>query len=126
MALFLVWLLVQSLQLWRRNAPGREIDLSLARAATIVVALIIAHSFADYPLRTAAIMAILAFACGILIAPPTAVSHATADEKRSARTPAERKMRPAPPPVRSPSNAPDSQHPAERWGRDIEWPEDWR
>lgn len=126
-ALFLAWLVVQSLRLWRRNAPGREIDLSLARAATIVVALIIAHSFADYPLRTAAIMAILAFACGILVPPTTAASDATADEKQSAHTPAEaRKMRPARPPARSPSNAPNSQHPAERWGRDIEWPEDWR
>ena len=41
----------------------------MARAGTLVVALIVAHSFVDYPLRTGAMMAILAFACGLLVAP---------------------------------------------------------
>ena len=87
------------LRLWRGDAAaGTEIDLSMARAATLVVALILAHSLVDYPLRTGAIMAILAFACGLLVAPlaaPGAVAHreAARGRKRNVAPPRRRKRR---------------------------------
>ena len=125
-ALFAVWLAGRALKLWRRNAPGSEIDLSIARAATLVVALIAAHSFVDYPLRTGAVMAIMAFACGLLVAPPFAESRISDQERsrRGSRMPQKAPLRP--PPAPRPADAPISQHPTERWGRDIEWPEEWR
>jgi O-Antigen ligase len=67
---FLAWLFFMSRKIWR-NAPTdeRDIDLLLARAATIVIPLIIAHSAVDYPLRTEAMMAVFALACAFLIEP---------------------------------------------------------
>jgi O-antigen ligase len=123
-AAFLAWLAVRSLQVWRRTAPGREIDLSLMRAATVLIALIVAHSLVDYPLRTGAMMAIMAFACGLLVAPPPGEEdyEAVAGRRRGVVATA----RKGPEKVRRPANAPISQHPSERWGSDIEWPEEWR
>jgi O-antigen ligase len=124
-ALFLTWLVTRALKLWRRSAPLKEIDLCIARAATIVVALIVAHSFVDYPLRTGAMMAILAFACGLLIAPPSGIHDVIRDQDRDKRPvgPAQR-ARPRPPSLSA--GAPISQHSTDRWGNDIEWPEEWR
>jgi O-antigen ligase len=124
MAIFLVWLVVRVLQVWRRSAPVSEIDLSIARAATVVIALLLAHSAVDYPLRTGAMMAILAFACGLLVAPPQGAAYNPGIEPR-------RKERAVGPRARRPksprgSDAPISQHPSGRWGGDIEWPEEWR
>jgi O-antigen ligase len=125
-ALFAVWLAGRTLQLWRRNAPGSEIDLSIARAATLVAALIAAHSFVDYPLRTGAVMAIMAFACGLLVVSPLGESRISDEERsrRGSRVPQKAPLRP--PPAPGPADASISQHPIERWGRDIEWPEEWR
>lgn len=120
----LIWLAGRSAKLWRRQAPGAEIDLSIARAATVVIALIGAHSLVDYPLRTGAIMAIVAFSCGLLIAPLAGAppSHDRTRPPRKART-----RRPMPSSSEAATtNAPISQHPPERWGNDIEWPKDWR
>ena len=71
MLLFAVWLVRRSLQIWRNPRPDGAIplDWSLARAGTIVVALLVAHSFVDYPLRTGGMMTIMAFACALLIEP---------------------------------------------------------
>jgi hypothetical protein len=69
--LFVMWLARRSAEIWR-NAPASgasQLDWSLAGAATIVPALILAHSLVDFPLRTGAIMAIMAFACALLIEP---------------------------------------------------------
>jgi O-antigen ligase len=119
-----IWLAARSAHLWRRQTPGAEIDISIARAATIVIALVGAHSLVDYPLRTGAIMAIVAFSCGLLVAPlagPPPLPDRT-HTPRKART-----RRPTPSsPEAAATNAPISQHPPERWGSDIEWPKDWR
>jgi len=74
---FTVWLTKRSLEIWRSSAFGsRNIDLWLARSATIIVFLLAIHSFVDYPLRTAAVMAVTAFACGLLVAPSTEADKA--------------------------------------------------
>jgi O-antigen ligase len=72
LVLFLVWLIWRSVEIWR-NPPERdasELDWFLARAATVLIALIGIHSLFDYPLRTEAIMTIAAFGCALLIEPP--------------------------------------------------------
>jgi O-antigen ligase len=72
MGAFAAWFVARAVKIWRHGSIGtNEFDRSLARAATIAVALIIAQSFVDYPLRTAAMTAILAFTCGLMVAPAT-------------------------------------------------------
>ena len=70
--LFVIWLVRRSVEIWRSApAPGAsQLDWSLVRAATIVPALLLAHSLVDFPLRTGAMMAIMAFACALLIESP--------------------------------------------------------
>jgi len=87
MGMFVVWFGLRSVEIWR-GAPAdgaSELDLVLTRAATIIVALLVAHSFVDYPLRTGAVMAIMAFACALLIEPP--FSAQTDAQTRSALEP---------------------------------------
>jgi O-antigen ligase len=139
MGAFAAWFVSRAIRIWRYAAVGsNEFDRSLARAATIAVALIVIHSFLDYPLRTAAMTAILAFACGLMVetlgvddraklrrahpsfdtaehaaprvmaAPPAAWPPAIAADREAAR-----------------SDQPPRQRPA-RWGNDVEWPEAWR
>jgi O-antigen ligase len=81
--LFAVWLMLRSVTIWRRDpAPGMlEVDRQLARAATMVAALLVAHSFVDYPLRTGALMALMAFACALLLQQPIGVESRDKAEK---------------------------------------------
>jgi O-antigen ligase len=70
--LFAIWLVLRAVAIWRRE-PGSgmlEIDRHLARAATMVAALLVAHSLVDYPLRTGAMMAMMAFACALFLQQP--------------------------------------------------------
>ncbi len=85
--MFVVWLALRSVEIWqKRPAEGAsQLDWNLARAATIVVAVLIVHSFVDYPLRTGAMMAVLAFACGLLVEPPVSAQPQTALESLGAR-----------------------------------------
>jgi O-antigen ligase len=72
LGMFVAWLILQSIEIWR-SAPPRgasEFDWNLARSATLVVAFLVVHSFVDYPLRTGGMMAVMAFACALLIEPP--------------------------------------------------------
>jgi hypothetical protein len=138
---FVIWLGLRCFKLWRRSPPigAREVDVSLARAATVVVGLLMAHSVIDYPLRTDAMMAFLAFACALLVAPPVGARdelRAGAPEsrprtrQRSAPQPVAApaaRARPWPEPVSSgtaPALAPvpASERPLEG----LNWPEEWR
>ena len=66
--LFLAWLAGATVRVWRDHNPGnRVLDNALARAGSIIILLILLHSAFDYPLRTAAIMALFALSCGLLI-----------------------------------------------------------
>ena len=140
---FAIWLVRSSAKVWRSTPSGRrEIDHSLARAATMVIGLLIAHSFVDYPLRTDAMMAIFAFSCALLVEPFWDAENAT----RSAREPSQERTRrkelkpPAsaapvagasPPPRPASSRGADkppkpTPQPPARWGQDIDWPKEWR
>jgi O-antigen ligase len=141
MGAFAGWFVSRAIKIWRYAAVGaNEFDRSLARAATIAVALIVTHSFLDYPLRTAAMTAILAFACGLMV--ETSGIDDRAKDRRArpsfdttAQVAAPRVMAVSPaaasPPAiaaeeePAPSQPPPRQRPA-RWGDDVEWPEAWR
>lgn len=124
-ALCAIWILRQVLRVWRTGSWGaRSVDLLLARAASIAIALVIAHSLFDYPLRTAAMMSLVAFCCALLTT-PAGHTHLDGDSIESNAARREPGLRPAPAmvepgPVRSPSLG------GERWGRGIEWPDAWR
>lgn len=67
---FLIWLLRRARDAWRRSPDdGVEADVTLARAAVLILVLIGLHSFVDYPLRTTGIMTVAAFCAGLLINP---------------------------------------------------------
>jgi len=146
MALFLIWLISRALQVWWL-APGwgHRIDRDLARASTVILALVIAHSFVDYPLRTSAMMAVFAFAAALLVPPPGHRAHGP-EPAGERNEPPERAVGPeggsglsrgvAWPPVSEAGAAPDQDLKAigaptppgagKRWGEAIEWPEAWR
>jgi O-Antigen ligase len=65
---FLAWLTASTFKLWSTGQPeARVLDLALARAAPIVIVLLLLHSMVDYPLRTAALSVLFAVACGYLV-----------------------------------------------------------
>ena len=88
MGMFVIWFVRRSVEIWRSAPPfgAREIDWSLARAATIVIALLVAHSLVEFPLRTGAMMAIMAFACALLIEPPVGAEDALEPQALRTRT----------------------------------------
>jgi O-antigen ligase len=132
---FMVWFVLRSIANWRRAPSGANaIDRSLARAATMIIALLLVHSLLDYPLRTVAMMAVLAFSCSLLIVP---VQAAESGVLREAVEPRSRGHRPArmsvvasqpPAPVQGAAvNTPVPAKTADnRWGEDVDWPEVWR
>jgi O-antigen ligase len=136
---FATWFVSRAVKIWRYGSVGaNEFDRSLSRAATIAVALIVTHSFLDYPLRTAAMTAILAFACGLMV--ETLAGDTRAKERRVHTSPGAAVQDAAPrvpavsvalPPATAadqdatPSYRPPRQRSA-RWGDDVEWPEAWR
>jgi O-antigen ligase len=140
MAAFAAWFVSRAAKIWRHAAVGaNEFDRSLARAATIAVALIIVHSFLDYPLRTASMTAILAFACGLMVETLGVDNRAKERHVRSSHGAATQDAAPRlvavsvaslpaiaadQEPAPSHDNPP-RQRPA-RWGDDVEWPEAWR
>jgi hypothetical protein len=61
---------VTFVRVWREALPdARRRDNLLACAATLALALLLAHSLVDYPLRTSALMAVFALATAMVIAP---------------------------------------------------------
>jgi O-antigen ligase len=138
--IFMVWLLLRSVEIWRKR-PVREasaLDWTLARGATVVVALLVAQSLVDSPLRTGATMAILAFACALLIEPPLGAQPQARQElpaaRKQTRLPDMRKLAPAAPAAMPrPSSVPTQPQPVNvgslppdrRWGTDVDWPEEW-
>ena len=70
MGLFIIWFGFTTYRVWWRSASSMSaFDSLLVRAATVAIGLLIAHSFVDYPLRTEAMMAAVAFSCALMIAP---------------------------------------------------------
>ncbi|MDB5480798.1 MAG: hypothetical protein JWO83_1851 [Caulobacteraceae bacterium] len=61
-ALFLVWFIPAACRAWRSGPP-------LAPASSAAIALLMAQSAVDYPLRTETLAVLFAFCCGVLAAP---------------------------------------------------------
>ena len=67
---FAIWLVTRAFHLWRdREWTGLLLDLQLARAAAVILLLLLVHSFVDYPLRTGALMVLAGFCCALLVPP---------------------------------------------------------
>jgi hypothetical protein len=67
---FFAWLGVSTFRIWRSDQPEKSVlDLALARAAPIVIMLLLLHSAMDYPLRIPAISVLFAMACAYLVPP---------------------------------------------------------
>ncbi|MBI1867897.1 MAG: O-antigen ligase family protein [Methylocystis sp.] len=136
---FVIWVVWRAAEVWRRSyREGLEIDRSLARAASLIIALLLGHSLVDYPLRTGGMMAIMAFACALLIAPPIrspgderagAWSEEDAPKRRRHRhrssAAAQGASSSAPAAGATASPSPSRPEPA-GWDETVKWPEQWR
>jgi O-antigen ligase len=73
MGLFGSWLVLRLTQVWRSRSQSAQsltdFDRLVMRAASLVLLLLIAHSFVDYPLRTTAMSAVFALCCALLFDP---------------------------------------------------------
>jgi len=79
----LYFLAQKSIRSWGTSSPTPFLmDRSLRRAAILIIALLLGHSLVDYPLRTSAMMAIMSFACALLVDP---AGHAPSRQKTSQR-----------------------------------------
>lgn len=138
---FIIWFVLRSGKVWRRSYRGGvEIDRSLARAATLIITLLLAHSLVDYPLRTGAMMAILAFACALLIDPPISSPGEKRDPLGIEENAPKRYRRPrssaaahqawssapASPAAGPVASLSPSRSEAAAWDETVEWPEEWR
>jgi hypothetical protein len=74
LAAFVIWWLAAAWRAWRRRDEGGQ----LARAASIAVFLLLAHSLVDYPLRTTTLSVFFAFCCALLAAPAAGAKPAAA------------------------------------------------
>jgi O-antigen ligase len=63
---FIAWWAMALVRVWRSEVPGAAI----ARAASVAIGVVLLHSIVDYPLRTSAIAAVVAFACALLVPAP--------------------------------------------------------
>ncbi|HEX8572086.1 MAG TPA: O-antigen ligase family protein [Allosphingosinicella sp.] len=70
-------------KVWRREFRGA----GLARAGTVVIGVVLLHSIVDYPLRTAAIAAVVALACALNV--PPVRRRSSADEAAADSEPGE-------------------------------------
>ena len=125
MALFLVWLAIVFLRVWRRGLEGAgHRDNLLAGAAVLSLVLLLAHSAVDYPLRTTALMAVFAFAAAMALAPVGAARSTVASRKAD-----ERGLQLEPAGIRAESDQPEADRPRQRQFVPAQtrndWPEAW-
>ena len=111
LAAFLGWYAYIARRIWRAHPHAIEGHAALQRAAYVVVGLLLLHSLVDYPLRTAALSAVFAFCCGVLVRAPHASRHGTHGRPASAQ-------RSGPPPPSPRSHI--------KWGNGMVWPENWQ
>lgn len=113
---FLVWLVRRSRAVWLAGeVDGDPSQIMLEKTATLVIALLLAHSLVDYPLRTTALSAIFAFFCAILAAPASAPSIIEKRLPRHGNAPRTFGSPPSPGPMT-----------AEKWEGSIHWPQSWQ
>lgn len=68
LAVFLLWYARRAILIWTRPLSGATpLDAALARSATLVILIVGLHSLLDYPMRTGAMMAIVAMSVGLML-----------------------------------------------------------
>lgn len=138
--LFAYWLGSNGLKVWRGYSPSTNaFDRMLARAGTIVIALLLIHALVDFALQTEAIMAVFAVSCALLVEPcrtsddedfsadrrkiaPGKQAEAVRSGRAAGLLAQTRVVPPPPAQIGQPSSAPVGT----RWGEDVEWPDEWR
>jgi O-antigen ligase len=80
---FLFWWGRRSYIAWTRDAEGG----ALARAGSVMIGIVLAHSIVDYPIRTAAIVAVFALACALMVPPAPKRSLAEPEEEDGSAAP---------------------------------------
>ena len=120
--LFLVWFVQHAISVWTpERADDDETYVNVARAATLAIAGLLAHAFVDYGLRTTALAALFAVACGLLTPPPIRKRPGASRGIGAPRTRSRRAERPV---VVPPVDGALPPHPA--WPEDIRWPDAWK
>ena len=99
--MFFAWFGRRIRAVWLRPHEGDRKQVLLERASALILALLLAHSLVDYPLRTTALSAIFAFFSAILASPMSATRLERVSVKRS-RDHQERRQRTRREPMRSP------------------------
>ncbi len=78
---FLYWWGRRSYLAWTRDFEGA----ALARAGSVMIGIVLVHSIVDYPIRTAAIVAVFAMGCALMVPPaPRRGSAEPAEDDSSA------------------------------------------
>ncbi|HEX8525609.1 O-antigen ligase family protein, partial [Allosphingosinicella sp.] len=80
---FIAWWAIRSRDVWRADFEGA----GLARAGSAIVFIVLLHSIVDYPIRTSAIAALFALACGWLIPYSPPLDRAARPAERKADEP---------------------------------------
>ena len=78
---FVAWWTARSWSVWRSEQNGA----ALARAGSIAIGIVLAHSLVDYPIRTSAIAAVVAMAAGFMVQPPAARSARARGSSRTSK-----------------------------------------
>jgi O-antigen ligase len=126
-SVFLFWFVRRVIAAWGTNLRIGDFDRALVRAATVIIALLIAHCFVDYPLRTNAMMAVAAFSVALLV--PPVKTEGPHRRRRNGKSPLKRqgpRHENAGSEFRERADRDVAPHPREAWGQSIEWPEPWR
>jgi O-antigen ligase len=112
---FLGWFGRRTAAVWMGSQQrAGSAQAMLEKSAALAATLLLLHSLADYPLRTAALSAMFAFFCAILAAPAAASVSAAPQRRRHDVRPLD--LLPAD------FGAP----PGEKWGAQVQWPESWQ
>jgi len=78
---FVAWWAVTTIRILRRRAG----EASLAMAGAVMVGVLLAHSWVDYPLRTPALATLFALGCALMIPAPGAATEPTGPRRRTSR-----------------------------------------
>lgn len=95
LVVFLLWYARRAILIWTRPMSGATpLDAAIAKSATLVILITALHSLLDYPLRTGAMMAMVAMSVGLML-PTVPAQHRQAvrvvpERTRRKRSPASR------------------------------------
>jgi O-antigen ligase len=126
-----IWFGITVASVWARTPSElSQLDVNIARAASLAIVLLLAHSLVDYPLRTGAMMSVMAFCSALLIAPPfekRPANPSTNARASSSRLPAHQAAVSRTPLPATPVEASGSVRAAKTWGGGaVEWPDAWQ